>query len=98
MAKKKTSNINEELLEEDNIQEASHLQDDKDFNLEASFERLEEIINSLEDGTTSLDESFKLYKEGVGLVKDCNSKIDKVEKEILIINENGEIEEANGEF
>ena len=98
MAKKKTSNINEELLEDDNIQEASNLQDDKDFNLEASFERLEEIINSLEDGTTSLDESFKLYKEGVGLVKDCNSKIDRVEKEILIINENGEIEEANGEF
>lgn len=75
-----------------------NLEDNKEFNLEESFTRLEEIIGALEEGKISLDDSFKLYKEGVGLVKDCNSKLDKVEKEIIIINEDGEIEETDGEF
>ncbi|SEF39888.1 exodeoxyribonuclease VII small subunit [Lachnospira multipara] len=75
-----------------------NLEDNKEFSLEVSFTRLEEIIGALEEGKISLDDSFKLYKEGVGLVKDCNSKLDKVEKEIIIINEDGEIEETDGEF
>ncbi|MCR5516010.1 MAG: exodeoxyribonuclease VII small subunit [Lachnospira sp.] len=75
-----------------------NLEDNKEFSLEESFTRLEEIIGALEEGKISLDDSFKLYKEGVGLVKDCNSKLDKVEKEIIIINEDGEIEETDGEF
>ena len=75
-----------------------NLEDNKEFSLEESFTRLEEIIGALEEGKISLDDSFKLYKEGVSLVKDCNSKLDKVEKEIIIINEDGEIEETDGEF
>ncbi len=93
MAKK----IKEEVLETKADNELN-LEDNKEFSLEESFTRLEEIIGALEEGKISLDDSFKLYKEGVGLVKDCNSKLDKVEKEIIIINEDGEIEETDGEF
>ncbi|SDM73571.1 exodeoxyribonuclease VII small subunit [Lachnospira pectinoschiza] len=93
MAKK----IKEEVLDAKADNELN-LEDNKEFSLEESFTRLEEIIGSLEEGKISLDDSFKLYKEGVGLVKDCNSKLDKVEKEIIIINEDGEIEETDGEF
>ncbi len=93
MAKK----IKEEVIEAKADNELN-LEDNKEFSLEESFTRLEEIIGVLEEGKIGLDDSFKLYKEGVSLVKDCNNKLDKVEKEIIIINEDGEIEETDGEF
>lgn len=65
----------------------------KEMNLEQLFEKLEESIERLQDADISLEESFKIYKEGMKLVQTCNSKIDKVEKEVLKLNENGELDE-----
>lgn len=61
--------------------------------LESSFKRLDEIIEKMEQGELSLEESFKLYKEGVELVGACNESIEKVEKEIKVIED----ESAKGE-
>ena len=61
--------------------------------LESSFKRLDEIIEKMEQGEISLEESFKLYKEGVELVGACNESIEKVEKEIKVIED----ESAKGE-
>jgi exodeoxyribonuclease VII small subunit len=55
--------------------------------LEQSFEKLEEIIDRLGDDSISLDEAFKIYKEGVKLVGTCNQQLDKVEKQIVILEE-----------
>lgn len=55
--------------------------------LEASFAELEGIIEKLEDEEVSLEDSFKFYQEGMKLVKKCNSAIDKVEKELIVISE-----------
>ena len=55
--------------------------------LEDYFEELEEIIKKLEDEEISLEESFKLYQDGMKLVKKCNNSIDKVEKELIVISE-----------
>lgn len=38
----------------------------------------------------SLEESFKLYNQGIKLCKTCNDKIDKVEKQLEIIGGNNE--------
>lgn len=65
----------------------------KEQTLEQAFEMLEEMIGDLEQEDISLEESFKLYKEGMKLIKSCNDKIDKVEKEVLKLNENGELDE-----
>ncbi|MEZ3443763.1 MAG: exodeoxyribonuclease VII small subunit [Lachnospiraceae bacterium] len=65
----------------------------KEQTLDQSFEKLEEMIGKLEQEDISLEESFKLYKEGMKLIKSCNDKIDKVEKEVLKLNENGELDE-----
>lgn len=65
----------------------------KEQTLDQSFEKLEEMIGKLEQEDISLEESFKLYKEGMKLIKACNDKIDKVEKEVLKLNENGELDE-----
>ncbi len=66
----------------------------KALTLEESFEKLEEVISRMESGNISLEESFKLYNEGIKLVKNCNSQLDKVEKQIVIIN--GDEGEENG--
>ena len=65
----------------------------KELTLEQTFEKLEEAINKLESEDISLEESFKVYKEGMKLIQSCNNKIDKVEKEVLKLNENGELDE-----
>lgn len=65
----------------------------KEQTLDQSFEKLEEMIGKLEQEDISLEESFKLYKEGMKLIKSCNDRIDKVEKEVLKLNENGELDE-----
>lgn len=65
----------------------------KELTLEQIFEKLEGTIGKLEQEDISLEESFRLYKEGMKLVKSCNDRIDKVEKEVLKLNENGELDE-----
>lgn len=65
----------------------------KEITLEQLFEKLEESISQLERDDISLEDSFKIYKEGMKLVQTCNSRIDRVEKEVLKLNENGELDE-----
>jgi exodeoxyribonuclease VII small subunit len=53
--------------------------------IEESFEKLDIIINKLEDKNTSLEDAFKAYEEGVGIIKECNASLDKVQKEIIVL-------------
>lgn len=55
--------------------------------LEQSFEKLEQIIGNLENGDVSLEDSFKLYSEGMKLIQNCNQQLDKVEKKIVVLNQ-----------
>lgn len=55
--------------------------------LEQSFEKLEQIIGNLENGDVSLEDSFKLYNEGMKLIQNCNQRLDKVEKKIVVLNQ-----------
>ncbi|MBO5458720.1 MAG: exodeoxyribonuclease VII small subunit [Lachnospira sp.] len=65
----------------------------KSQTLEQSFEKLEEIIRQLEDDNISLDDSFKKYNEGIKLIKSCNQQLDKVEKQIVVLNDKEGIQE-----
>ena len=62
----------------------------KDKSLEEVFEELDEVVGHLEESTISLEDSFSLYHKGMELLKVCNDKIDKVEKKMLILDEDGE--------
>lgn len=61
--------------------------------IEEAFERLDVLAQKLESGQTSLEESFAVYQEGIKLLKYCNGKIDRVEKKMLQIDEDGVISE-----
>lgn len=58
--------------------------------VEQTFQELEELIHRLEGGETSLEEAFRYYEAGMKLIKSCNDKIDKVEKQILVLEKDGE--------
>lgn len=61
--------------------------------LEEKFAKLEETVKKLEAEDISLEESFQVYKEGMELLKQCNADIDKVEKQVMQINAEGELTE-----
>lgn len=68
----------------------------KEVSFENAMERLEEIVESLENGEYPLEESLKLFEEGVKLVKLCNTKLESVEGSIKkLINVNGELVEKD---
>lgn len=68
----------------------------KDY--ESALARLEEITESLESGEHSLEESIKLYTEGLEIAKFCDTKLGEAEKKIKIITEkNGNISEEDFE-
>lgn len=56
-----------------------------EMKFESALEKLEEIVDKLESGDTGLDESLKIYEEGVKLLKFCTAKLDEVEKKIEIL-------------
>ena len=57
--------------------------------IEELFEELDLRIRKLEDGSSSLEDSFRYYEEGMKLVKACAGKIDRVEKQIVAVNDTG---------
>ncbi|HAG69516.1 MAG TPA: exodeoxyribonuclease VII small subunit [Lachnospiraceae bacterium] len=66
--------------------------DEEELSLEEGLGKLEETLGILEDGELSLEESFKLYKKGMELVRFCSEKIDRVEKQLVILDEGEEDE------
>ena len=61
--------------------------------IEESLKELDGIVEKLESRDISLEESFAMYQKGMELLKQCSSKIDRVEKKMLKINEDGELSE-----
>ena len=58
---------------------------------ESALERLEIIVEKLEAGEISLEESIELYQEGVILSKYCSQKLEEAEGKIIsIMNKNGD--------
>ena len=62
------------------------------FTIEENFAKLEKTIEQLESGEISLEEAFTAYSEGMKLVKECNDQLDKVEKQVLKLTEEGTLE------
>lgn len=61
--------------------------------IEEVFQELDNLAVKLEDSETSLEDSFRFYKEGMELLKYCSDKLDTVEKEMLQMDEDGTLRE-----
>ena len=58
---------------------------EKNMSFEASIERLEEIVHILESGNESLDNSLKLYEEGIALIRSCSSLLENAEQSVKVL-------------
>ena len=65
----------------------------KKKNIEDVFQELDVIAEKLESSDTSLEDSFRLYKKGMELLKYCSGKLDTVEKKMLQMDEDGTLRE-----
>ena len=64
------------------------------MNFEDSLEKLEEIVNKLENGDVPLDEAIDEFKKAMDLVKLCENKLNSAEEAIAkIVQDNDEIVE-----
>ena len=61
---------------------------------EKDLERLEQLVEALEAGGLTLDESLKRFEEGVKLARRCEKALTEAERriEILVKKANGEVE------
>ena len=55
---------------------------EKDNNFETNLKKLEVIVNKLESGEIGLEESVKLYEEGMRIKKICDKKLKDIEMQI----------------
>jgi len=59
----------------------------KEQSFEQAMQRLQEIVQLLENGEAPLDESLKLFEEGAKLADLCNTKLKNAEQTIININD-----------
>jgi exodeoxyribonuclease VII small subunit len=66
----------------------------KETSFEKAFARLEEILDKLNSGALSLDDSLKLYEEANHLIQTCSKKLADAERriEILLKERNGDLQ------
>ena len=68
--------------------------DQPDKKFETALEELEQVVEQLESGDLSLEDSLAAFEKGVGLVKLCNQKLTEVEKkvELLVKDKEGKLQ------
>jgi len=72
----------------------------KSRTFEDAMSELEGIVQKLEKGELSIDESIEYFQKGVELSRYCSKKLDEIEKRITILieEENGDIKEEVFEY
>ena len=68
--------------------------DTGNIKFESALEDLERVVEQLETGALSLEDSLTAFEKGVGLVKFCNQKLNEVEKKIdfLVKDKEGKLQ------
>lgn len=71
----------------------------KEKSFETSLNDLERIVEQLEAGDLSLEDSLKLFEQGIKLSRDCQKRLDEAERrvEVLLKNSDGNYKIENFE-
>lgn len=68
-------------------EETGIMENNNEKSLEDRFAELQEIIKKLEEPGVKLEDAFALYTDGCRILKQCNESIDKVEKQLIVLEE-----------
>ena len=63
---------------------------EKKQTFEASLQELERIVRRLENGDLALEESLKLFEDGVKLSRECQERLNQAERRIEVLLKDGE--------
>ena len=66
---------------------------EKKIKFEDKIKELETIINELENGNSSLDDSINKYTKAMQLVKECDEQLKTVETQVSKIVKDNKIED-----
>ena len=69
--------------------------EEKKVSLEENFAAIEEILTKMEDADLPLEESFRLYEDGVKRLKECSGEIDMIEKKVKLLSDDGSLEDMD---
>ena len=61
--------------------------------LEEMLEKIDQISSEMEEGNLPLEETFKKYRQGMDLVKRCAREISVVERQIQVLDEQGDLDD-----
>lgn len=62
----------------------------KEVSLEETLQKIEETIAEMERPDISLEESFRAYESGIRMIQGANSRIDLVEKQMIMLQQEAE--------
>ena len=57
----------------------------KEPGFEEAIGRLQAIVKELEDGDLPLEESLRLFEEGIGLTRMCSARLDEAQRRIDLL-------------
>ena len=70
----------------------------KTKSFEDNMLELETIVSRLESGDATLEESMKLFEQGIRLSKSCQTMLDKAEQKVTVLLQNNDGSEVEEEF
>lgn len=101
MDKKAEQNVDQDDAEQNDAEQDNAGQDNvgqnrevsQDLSIEDAFAQIRSLLQDMEREDATLEESFANYEKGMKLIQYCNAKIDKVEKKVQKLNEDGTLED-----
>ncbi len=64
----------------------------KKIDFEASLDQLEQLVDQMEEGELTLEDSLKAFEQGVKLTRECQQALKAAEQKVqLLMEKNGEL-------
>ncbi len=65
----------------------------EELSIEEAFGQIRELLEEMEAEDAPLEETFENYEKGIGMLRYCSEKIDRVEKKVQKLNADGTTED-----
>lgn len=64
----------------------------KSVNFEKALDQLEELVEDMENGDLTLEESLKSFEKGIKLTRDCQTALSQAEQKVqILLEQSGEL-------
>ena len=64
----------------------------KSVDFEEALDQLEELVEDMENGDLTLEESLKAFEQGIKLTRECQTALSQAEQKVqMLIEENGKL-------